>query len=223
VFRIGPLPPGYYDLICAPEGRGSLKQDGIVLAAGQTLDLPPFRFDSQSPLHLELRHADGRPVTGAIARLEDRELGYLSCTATDTEPGRYRTPPGMPGAYTLKVRGPTFAPLTRRVDVGADPSRPACVIVPDGVPVELRFHPVMPQTRWVAAMQVRLRDAAGEDVIRELIQVDGRSSFAWRIGLRPGHYTLEAEVMYGGRASVEFDVQARASEQDEIDVRLLRR
>jgi hypothetical protein len=217
-FRLGPLPPGVYDLLCDPAGRARLSQRGLSLAAGQTLELPPFGLDTQKRLHLDLRHADGRPATGAVVQLTDSVLGWVSCAETTS--GKYQTVPALPGTYTVAVRGPDFAPFTKRVELRSDSLRPTRLTVPVGEKVELYFYPRSPVVRWIAAMKLHLRDAGGGDVINESIQIDGEKSFALRIGLRPGRYTLVAKVYGGGRATSQFVVRPGSGDPQVVDIHL---
>lgn len=199
-FRIGPLPAGEYDLLCDLEGRGRLQQKGIVLAANATLQLPPFAADAQRPVLLALQHADGRPAVGGEVKL----AGDLT-PCRETAPGLYESLPILPGAVELVARGPEFAPCSFPLEhVGND--KPIVRTVPNGTAVQFVLQPATPRDRWIGALSVRVRDASGADVVRDLIQIDGKNEFVWPLGLPPGTYSIAAAEIEGGKASTTFTV-----------------
>ncbi|MGB3965142.1 MAG: carboxypeptidase regulatory-like domain-containing protein [Planctomycetota bacterium] len=198
-FRIGPLPGGEYDLYCDIEGRGQLSAKGLRLGMNETLRLSPFAADAQRPLEIVLKHADGRPATGATVRLVTLE------PFTEVAPGRYRSQPIAAGAYDVRVRGAGFAPGTVAVNfAGAEP--PFEHTVQPAATVEVCCKPATPRERWIGAMQVELSDASGTEIVKELTQIDGKQDFTWSIGLRPGTYSLRCSEFGSGSGSTTFTV-----------------
>lgn len=203
-FRIGPLPAGDYDLLCDVEGRGRMEQRGLHLLPDETLQLPAFAADSQRSIDLVLRHADGSPARGATVTLKP---SWLRCTETD--PGHYRSPPLSPGALEVAARGPDFAPCTFAIDAqGATTAFEHAVSA--GTTVEVVLHPATPRERWIGAVNVRLRDAAGAEIVRDFVQIDGKQDFTWRIGLTPGPYSVAVEGPFEGKAEAAFTVGSDA-------------
>jgi RNA polymerase sigma factor (sigma-70 family) len=199
-FRIGPLPAGEYDLLCDIEGRGRLQQKGLVLAANATLQLPPFAADAQRPVLLALQHADGRPAVGGEVKL----AGDLT-PCRETAPGLYESWPILPGAVELVARGPEFAPCRFPLEHGGN-DKPIVHTVPNATAVQFVLQPATPRDRWIGALSVRVRDASGADVVRDLIQIDGKNEFVWPLGLPPGTYSFAAMEIGAGRASTTFTV-----------------
>src|SRR5204863_2359073 len=103
-YRIGPLPPGEYSLLCDIEGRGRLAHRDLRVLANETLRLPPFAFDAQRPLVVTLRHADGRPAAGALVKLESDIMPWR-----ETAPGTYESAPVEAGPDEILVHGPDLA------------------------------------------------------------------------------------------------------------------
>jgi len=210
-FRIGPLPPGDYDLLCDVEGRGRLAQRGLHLLTGQTLELPPFDFGQQRRLRVILRQPDGRAAAGATVRLTT-DADLVQCS--EEQPGEYVSMPMSPGAATASARGPGFAPLSFAVVVGADAEPRVEHTVVAATTVEFRIRPKgPPRERWVAAMQVEVHDGSGGEVVRDMIQVDGRDQFAWPLGLPPGDYTIKLRDFSGGAAELSLQVPAATAPQ----------
>jgi RNA polymerase sigma factor (sigma-70 family) len=199
-FRIGPLPAGEYDLLCDIEGRGRLQQKGIVLAANATLQLPPFAADAQRPVLLALQHADGRPAVGA-----DVKLAGDRTPCREVSPGLYESLPILPGPIELVARGPEFAPCSFALDFVADGEQVRRT-VSNATAVQFVLQPATPRDRWIGGLSVRVRDASGADVVRDLIQIDGKSEFVWPLGLPPGTYSIAAAEIEGGKASTTFTV-----------------
>ncbi|MCA8974915.1 MAG: carboxypeptidase regulatory-like domain-containing protein, partial [Planctomycetes bacterium] len=205
---IGPLPSGDYDLLCDIEGRGRLALRDVHLAAGESLRLPPFAADAQRPLLVALRDADGRAVTGAKVMLKQT---HDPCA--ETEAGRYATRPIEFGAYDVLVRGAGFAPDALPVQF-AGQQQPFELTVRPAADVTIVCRPPTPRDRWVGALQVKLIDANGADVVQDIMQIDGRSEFAWSIGLLPGTYSLRCAAFSDGSASTTFTVGDAAMHVD---------
>jgi len=199
-FRLGPLPAGEYDLLCDIEGRGRLAQRHLRLSPDETLRLPPFAADAQRPLQLVLRHADGRPAIGADVKLRS---GLDRCR--ETGPGRYESQPVDVGQYEAIVRGPDFALCTFAIEFTGQ-TEPFERTVPAGTAVQLCLKPTTPRDRWIGAMQVWIHDAEGVEVVRDMIQVDGKQDFVWPIGLLPGTYTVKVSVFGDGSATATLQV-----------------
>jgi hypothetical protein len=199
-FRIGPLPAGDYDLLCDVEGRGRLAHRGLHLGVDETLQLPPFDADAQRALVVVLRHADGRPATGAAVRLARI---YESCT--ESEPGRYVSRPIAAGEDEVVARGPGFAPDAFAVRFTGD-EEPFVHTVAPAATVEVCMTPATPRDRWVGALQIRLTDGNGVEVVKELTAIDGKEQFVWRIGLRPGTYSLRCSAFRDGSGATTFTV-----------------
>ncbi len=210
-FRLGPLPAGEYDLICEIEGRGSLAHHAIQLAPNATLQLPPFAFAAQRPVQLMLRHADGRPVLGADVKLRP---DLTPCR--ETTPGRYESLPVAAGAYVAVVRGPDCAPSTFALDCRGD-DRLLERTVPPGTAVQFVLQPTTPRDRWIGALQVSITDAAGAEVVRDMVQIDGKGEFVWPLGLSPGTYSIRAAASRDGQATATFTV---ANEPLRVDLPL---
>jgi hypothetical protein len=214
-FRIGPLPPGGYELQCAAAGRMPQSQRGLQLAAGQTLELPAFRLDEQRPLLLRLHFDDGRPVAGAVVTLLG-EGEPLACT--ETSAGEYRSPPVDPGRHLVQVRGIDVAALRTEVEVGHDAETVVERRLRAGCTVALRFTPA--GGRWGAGLQVWLQDAQGKELVRDTLLVEHDERFDWQLGLAAGRYTVNAEAQgTGGSATHAFEVP-EGSGVHAIDVRL---
>jgi RNA polymerase sigma factor (sigma-70 family) len=201
-FRLGPLPPNDYDVLCAVEGRAQLAQRGVRVAADATVQLAPFRFDLQRPQVFVLRHADGRPATGGTVQLRS---DLAACR--ETAPGRYESAPTVEGDDELLVRGPDFAPAV--FPIARNPgTAPIERTVAPATPVTVRLKPPSPRQRWVGALRVRLRDAAGTAVVSDLVQIDCGEEFRWRIGLPPGTYSLALAVSRDGAVDTTLTVGA---------------
>lgn len=218
-FRIGPLPPGEYDLLCDAEGRSRESQRALRLVAGQTLTAD-FRLDLQQGLRLRLRHPDGRPAAGAQVRLDNAGVSMVMCK--ETNPGEYRSPPTAAGNYTAKVRGTDFAPFTTSVAVSASPDAVIDHTVPAGTSVHFRFRPPgPPPDRWVGALNVTVKDAQGAELVQDMLQIDGNDHFDWRLGLAPGDYTLTvSEFLREARKTQSVQVAGTAATPQLVEVQL---
>ncbi|MEO6597911.1 MAG: carboxypeptidase-like regulatory domain-containing protein, partial [Planctomycetota bacterium] len=201
-FRIGPLPAGEYDLLCDIEGRGRLAHNALRLGTNETLRLPPFAANAQRPLQLVLRHADGRLATGATVKLQQT---HDPCR--ETEPGHYESQPIAAGAYDALVRGPDFALCTVLVAF-APPWRAFEHTVPAGTAVQLRVVPAVARERWIGALTIELHDANGTQLVRDMLQIDGKQDFVVPIGLAPGTYTVKCSAFGDGKGMVTFEVGA---------------
>jgi len=188
-FRIGPLPPGQYSLLCDIEGRGRLSHHDLRLIANETLRLPPLPFDAQRPCVIMLRHADGRPATGAAVKLKS---SLMPCR--ETAPGRYESMPVDEGADEAVVRGPDFAPAAFAITRSASAVNE--LTVRGATPVVVRLLPSTPRARWIGALRVIVTDAHGAQLVNDMVQLDGGADFPWPIGLLPGTYKLGFD-MYG--------------------------
>jgi hypothetical protein len=193
-YRIGPLPPGEYDLLCDIEGRGRLAQWALRLAPKETLRLPPFAFDAQRPLAIALRHADGRPATGATVKLKSWPVAMR-----EAAPGSYESIPVGEGDDEIAVHGPALAPQSFPVRRGG--TDPVELTVRPATPVVVKLSPPTPRERWVGALRVSVIDAQGTKVVEDMMQLDAGAEFRWRVGLLPGTYTLNFVEMLQGRAS----------------------
>jgi hypothetical protein len=210
-YRIGPLPPGEYDLLCGIEGRGRLAHRALRLLPKQTLQLPPFQFDAQRPLVIALRDAGGQPATGATVKLKSWPVAMR-----ETAPGSYESIPVGEGDDEITVHGPELAPQSFVVQRGS--TAPVELTVRAATPVVVKLSPLTPRERWVGALQVSVIDAQGQKLVSELMQIDAGAEFRWRIGLLPGTYTLNfTEEMMQGRASTTATV---GTEPLQIDLQI---
>jgi len=212
-FRIGPLPSGEYQLLCDIEGRGRLTLDGVRLAANETRLLSPFAFDKQRPQVIVLRHADGRAATGGTIKLKSTLMPYR-----ETAPGRYESMPVAEGPDEVLVRGPDFAPASLPVMCNAT-STPIELTVTTATPVVVRLTPPTPRDRWVGALTVRVTDATGAVLIREMLQLDGGADFRVPLGLAPGKYSLAFLLHGAGRADTTATVGV---EPLQIDLQIMK-
>jgi hypothetical protein len=209
-YRIGPLPPGEYDLLCDIEGRGRLAQRALRLVPEQTLRLPPFAFDAQRPLVIALRDADGRPATGATVKLKSWPVAMR-----ETAPGSYASIPVGEGDDEIIVHGPELAPSSFAVQRGG--TAPVELTARAATPVVVRLSPMTPRERWVGALRVAIIDAQGTKIVDDMMQLDAGAEFRWRIGLLPGTYTLNFVEMLQGRASTTATV---GTEPLQIDLQI---
>ena len=209
-YRIGPLPPGDYHLLCDIEGRGRLEQRGLRLAPNETLRLPPFAFDAQRPLVVVLRHADGRVAAGATVKLKTWPVAFR-----ETAPGTYESIPVGEGDDEITVHGPDLAPQGFAVRRGG--TAPVELTVRSATPVVVRLSPMTPRERWVGALGVAVIDAQGTKLVDDMMQLDAGAEFRWRIGLLPGTYTLNFNEMLHGRASTTATV---GTEPLQIDLQI---
>lgn len=210
-FRIGPLPAGEYDLHCDIEGRGRLTQRGLRLAANATLSLPPFAFDAQRPQVILLRHTDGRPAAGAIVKLRSDRM-----PCRETAPGRYESAATEAGADEVLVRGPDFLAASMPVTRSAT-SMPIELEVHGATAVVVVLKPPVPRERWIGALNVKITDARGTEIVRDMMQIDGGGEFRWPIGLAPGTYSLQLSAL--GDGSVTTTVTIGSSPQ-RVDLQL---
>jgi RNA polymerase sigma-70 factor, ECF subfamily len=194
-FRIGPLPPGLYDLLCDIEGRGRLSHRDLRLVANETLRLRPFAFDTQRPQIIVLRHADGRVASGGTMRFES---SHMPCK--ETAPGRYESPPLDAGPDEIGVRGPDFAPAKFPVARNTT-STPIELTVAAATKAVVRLTPSTPRDRWIGALTIRVTDANGTVLVDEMTQLDGGADFRVPIGLAPGMYSLSFAVYGDGKAN----------------------
>jgi hypothetical protein len=208
-YRIGPLPPGEYDLLCDIEGRGRLAHRALRLAPKETLQLPPFQFDAQRPLVIALRDAGGQPATGATVKLESWPVAMR-----ETAPGSYESIPVGEGDDEIIVHGPELAPQTFPVRRGGKTIE---LTVRPATPVVVKLSPPTPRERWVGALLFSVIDAQGTKVVDGMMQLDAGTEFRWRIGLLPGTYTLNFNVMMQGRASTTATV---GTEPLQIDLQI---
>jgi hypothetical protein len=51
-----------------------------------------------------------------------------------------------------------------------------------------------------------LTDANGTDLVKQLVAIDGKEQFVWRIGLRPGTYSLRCSAFGDGSGATSFTV-----------------
>ncbi len=209
-YRIGPLPPGQYTLLGDIEGRGRLAHNDLRLLPNETLRLPPFAFDTQRPLVVVLRHADGRAATGATVKLATWPVAMR-----ESAPGTYESIPVGEGADEVTVHGPDLAPATFAVARGG--KAPAEITVRPATPVVVNLSPSTPRERWVGAMRVSVLDAQGTKLVDDMFQLDAGAELRWRIGLLPGTYTLNFNEMMQGRASTTVTV---GTEPLQIDLQM---
>lgn len=127
------------------------------------------------------------------------------CRRRETGPGHYESQPVAAGQYEASVRRPDFAPCTCSLAF-TEPSQPFERTVPAGTAVQLCLKPAVPRDRWIGAMQVWLHDARGTEVVRDMLQIDGKQDFVWPIGLVPGTYTVKVNVFGDGKATATFQV-----------------
>jgi len=212
-FRIGPLPPGAYDLLCDAEHRGRLAVRDLQLAAAATREVT-FDLAAQQPLRVRLRHPDGSAATGARVLVEcDLDRSYC----VETQPGEYSSPPRATGPCTVRACGRGFAAEAFAVDAGAAPVEH---VVADGTTVELRIRPPgAPRQKWVAGLMVTVCDAAGTEVLSDMMQVDDQE-FVLRIGLAAGSYTVRMGSFADGSATVPLVVPPPRAEPLVVDVAL---
>ena len=103
------------------------------------------------------------------------------------------------------MRGPDFAPCTFSLEFlgGAEPFERT---VPKGTEVQFVLQPPTPRERWVGFLTVRITDAVGAEVVRDMVQIDGKQDFVWRIGLLTGTYSVTASALGDGKVSTTFTV-----------------
>jgi phosphoserine phosphatase len=63
-------------------------------------------------------------------------------------------------------------------------------------------------------------DANGGEVVRDLVQVDGKDQFVWRLGLAPGSYSVQLVAYSDGRADLTLQVGEPAAAPQVADVQL---
>ena len=207
--RIGPLPAGDYRVSVRLDGGAMIAGPIVHLTAGESLELPPFRFDLQRPLRLRLRLADGRPVADAMVEVfgdQGSGASRIHVGADQQRPGDYETSPLSPGSYEVRVRGESFAAEAFRVAVEEREDNLCEHTVQQGVAMVFQFLAVRSSPLRAPVFDVCLSDAAGAVVVRELADVDAGGN--WSARLLPGSYTLDVSASPGGVARLPFTVTA---------------
>jgi hypothetical protein len=204
--------------MCNVEGRASMSLRDLHVLADQTV-AADFHLEEQQSFRLMLHFADGRPVRAADVKIVN-DFDIRPCR--ETANGEYRSPPASPGSYTMKVRGPDVAPFQALVELtGTVVER----TLPEATPVVFRFRPAgKAPERWVGALNVRVKDAQGSELVQDLLQIDGSDHFDWRLGLLPGSYTLTAsEFMTNAQRMLQLAVSPGSAELQVVEVQLERR
>lgn len=144
----------------------------------------------------------------------------------EESPGLYRSQALAMGRFQVAVRGADFAPERFEAEVGPDPEHVVDHRVTPVATTILRFRPSTPPVgRWIGALQVDLQDAAGKQLIKQMLQVDGTDHFDWSLGLLPGSYSLRASLFRiepgsGGPVTVQFVVPEALATGNVVEVRL---
>ncbi|MEM7203939.1 MAG: sigma-70 family RNA polymerase sigma factor [Planctomycetota bacterium] len=194
--RTPPVAPGQPHRLSVVGPRGAWHPvDTVELAAGEARDLGELVVPRPGDLAVTLSLPDGAgPPTAAEVRVRaDRHAIRLQRTGDALRPVR----PVPPGAHTICIAGPGFAPVAQAIVVDRDR------------PTHLSFQPHPAPTVALTAridftacedltgrFMVRVRDGAGTVVLR-LEQLALAAQEKLDFGLPPGRYAVTASTTWG--------------------------
>jgi RNA polymerase sigma factor (sigma-70 family) len=218
-YRIGPLPPGDYDVLARLPGIGETLRAGVALGVGETLDLGTIVLRPGGSLLASLRRDDGRPLGRPDIWIFDATRATYSRPSLDGDVVRVDSLP--PGRWFFSV-SPSVdsdvacAEFPFEIRSGAETA--LAIALCGDEPVVLRF--VEPEGQeWASFVHAVLRSPAGDVVWEHSFGrfLDGDLRATVRLGR--GRYALEAVTDDGAKASATISIPPDSGGRIEIPLR----
>ena len=216
-FRIGPMPPGTYQLSISMEDSPNLTVPHISVEPDQLVELGEIRLEQPGNVELVFRRTDGEPLKGASAYLLS-ELKFGTVLRTEDRV-TFRAGPMNPGTYTVSLVASNAASILHVVEVLPGETTFAEFEFPPGRRVSLWVR-VPEGERLPRRVRVVVRNPAGDAVFdREGYRTehDGKSYMALMSGFVEGLHTYTAESANGWRAQGSFHVDEGL---DQVEIEL---
>jgi RNA polymerase sigma-70 factor (ECF subfamily) len=211
-FRLGPLPPGPWEMEIRAEGVATRRFGTLELGPGESRDLGAVRFTGAAFVAVRLRK-EGGTVPGSVHLRFFTEEGLAeSSNSAPVVEGAVRFGPILPGTYDLSVQenapresyGRTTVTVAGEGDTRCDLQL---------LPGRRHFiHLGLPAGSEEAAQaRVTVRDAAGAVVLEDLAAASGQfdenrrwvrlPGLSCMVTLAPGTYRVEAACPGGPKGS----------------------
>ncbi|MEW6744526.1 MAG: hypothetical protein AB1486_17365 [Planctomycetota bacterium] len=200
-FRLGPFPPGRYEVGGFAPGFAKVVFEEVTLESHETLDIGIHYLLAPSRLTATLRRTDGKP-RGKVW-LQVRNLDRHGPYFIEREGESARSNPLPLGRYSLWVRGQEIA--SRDIPFTIEPERDTHldVILEAGVQCSIRcLEP--PNVKPARGIYLRVRNAEGALLFVDTSPRQGDGELRGYAQLAPGTYTIKAETDTGlkGNATI---------------------
>lgn len=185
--------PGRYFLRVDAEEHGRLGLGTWEVAANETADIGAHRYPAPGALVVELVGPSGERVRddGILLRREGEPEGYRM----SMEHGVGRIEDLQPGRYVVSTRG-----SSRPVEIASGDETRIRLVVPDCVPVVLRWPPIERDSYMLHEVW---RDASGAIAYERSGTGRVQESYTLTRRMPPGRYTLEVRDAAGASATIE--------------------
>ncbi|MBI1849367.1 MAG: carboxypeptidase regulatory-like domain-containing protein, partial [Planctomycetes bacterium] len=220
-YRIGPLPPGHYDVLLRLTGIGVTLRDDAELAPGETLDLGTFHVRSPGSLTARLRREDGRPFDRPDIWIFD------ACRATYWRPPldgdvvrATAMPPGR-WVFSIAPSGDSDVACTE-VPFEIRPGAETTIEVPLRGADPVTIHFVEPKgEEWASFLRAELRSESRVVAWKRCFGRFRDGELRATLRLPPGRYAIEAASADGATGTATF-VAPSPDPTTPIDVSLRR-
>jgi hypothetical protein len=195
-FRIGPLPPGRFDLEVMVPGRAPLARHDIAVARGETIDLGVLKPIDAGALRVRVRTEDGKALPGNACSLDD---GAREQPLTIRD-GLVESGPLAPGSYRFRVKLFPYAEALVPVEIASGRTTEAEVRLRRGAWRTITFD----APPAVTSLHVIIT-AKGGVVISDTNVSRKDGILCYSPILAPGNYVVTATTMDGTRRSWDID------------------
>ncbi len=223
-FKVGPLPPGHYDVHVYPKDLPGI--DVPVpeeLAASEVRDVGTIRTRARGRCELRLTMSDGSPVDTPFIVLQEGTLGH---PLEGKDGVLFRSEELYEGTYTLVVNGVRITTIETNIEIRAGETTSCSLSAKSGTLQDIRF--TIPETELVPELlTVVVRKADGAKLLEEQASLsmtkDRRIFRSFHGGFEPGHYTFEAASPEGWTAQGAFEIEDSVVKTSAIEVPLRRK